>query len=326
MPVGATELELLFNELSVEGQFRDLAAFRQAIEQVMVIRSRLRRFGGDLYCHHGLVCRNVTKKATILQAAQGLDQSSRRVLLRWLRQHGPFWDEDRKHGGGDYMECTLNGNRIVTDTAVGEAAFGCFHGQDRGVVSIVPSAWQISPIPIRWYENSGHRSVEVSNYWDAESLESELRKIQPPPKSWKDVETRACRDCPDLVFAQNCFAELAGRPFHVGAANEILIRLNVLHQIKSCFDDRGKRTKRWNALFAKHFTGGKAWFTDSSPSERRKFRTKLEFPNPSRKGESLFCSWHGKVKTPPQYRIHFSWPITAAEPLYVVYVGPKLTK
>ena len=34
---------------------------------------------------------------------------------------------------------------------------------------------------------------------------------------------------------------------------------------------------------------------------------------------------HGKVKT-PQIRIHFSWPITASTPLYVVYVGYKITK
>ena len=39
----------------------------------------------------------------------------------------------------------------------------------------------------------------------------------------------------------------------------------------------------------------------------------------------LFCPWHGKVKS-PQYRIHFSWPTTATTPIYIVYVGPKLTK
>jgi len=51
----------------------------------------------------------------------------------------------------------------------------------------------------------------------------------------------------------------------------------------------------------------------------------MTFPDPDVQGETLFCSWHGKVKT-PQYRIHFSWPVTAASPVYVVYVGPKITK
>ena len=41
--------------------------------------------------------------------------------------------------------------------------------------------------------------------------------------------------------------------------------------------------------------------------------------------KTLFCPWHGKVQT-PQLRVHFSYPIRANEPLYIVYVGPKLTK
>ena len=103
------------------------------------------------------------------------------------------------------------------------------------------------------------------------------------------------------------------------------MRLIVLHELKNCFDEDGERTPAGHSLYQKHFTGDKAWFSDSSVTEKRNFRTELTFPNPSLPGESLFCTWHGKVKT-PQLRIHFSWPIRATEPLYVVYVGPKLTK
>jgi hypothetical protein len=78
-------------------------------------------------------------------------------------------------------------------------------------------------------------------------------------------------------------------------------------------------------LYAAHFVGEKAWLTDSSDAEKRQFRSELTFPNPEKSGQHLFCSWHGKVKT-PQLRIHFSWPIAANTPLYIVYVGPKITK
>lgn len=319
-------MELLFNELSIDGQFHDFAAFKSAIGQVMIIRSRMKQFGRDLYCHHDLASRIVTKEATIIQAAQRLDRNSRRVLLGWLRHQGPFWDEDRQHSGDDYLECLVNGEQIVTDTAVGEAAYSCFHGQDRGLVSVVPSAWQISPISIRWHRGTGQRSVEIRNYWEAGTLEADLRDIQPPPRSWQDVERRACRDCPDLVFTPHSFDRLAGHPFHVGVADRILILLNVLQEYKNCFDDYGKRTPHGDGLYQEHFTGSKAWFSDSSDSEKRKFRSELTFRNPSRPNAPLFCTWHGKVKTPPQYRIHFSWPIRASEPLYIVYIGPKLTK
>lgn len=42
-------------------------------------------------------------------------------------------------------------------------------------------------------------------------------------------------------------------------------------------------------------------------------------------GNPLECFWHGKIST-SYYRIHFSYPITHDEPLYIAYIGPKLTK
>jgi len=69
----------------------------------------------------------------------------------------------------------------------------------------------------------------------------------------------------------------------------------------------------------------KAWFSDSSDAEKNEFRTELTFKHPEIDGETLFCTMHDKVKT-PQIRIHFSWPVRADAPLYVVYVGQNITK
>jgi len=55
------------------------------------------------------------------------------------------------------------------------------------------------------------------------------------------------------------------------------------------------------------------------------FEDDLAFPIPDVPGESPFRPWHGKVKT-PQYRIQATSPVTGACPLYVVYVGPKITR
>ena len=51
----------------------------------------------------------------------------------------------------------------------------------------------------------------------------------------------------------------------------------------------------------------------------------MTFKHPTDASKTLFCPWHGKVQT-PQLRVHFSWPVRADEPLYIVYVGPKITK
>ena len=75
------------------------------------------------------------------QAVQALERNSRRALMLWLSRRGPFWEEAREHGGDDYLDCFQYRGRIVTDTAVGEAAFCTLHGLDRGLVSLIPSSW-----------------------------------------------------------------------------------------------------------------------------------------------------------------------------------------
>ena len=64
---------------------------------------------------------------------------------------------------------------------------------------------------------------------------------------------------------------------------------------------------------------------DPAEDEKVVFEEQLTFPHPERPRERLFCPWHGKVQT-PQMRIHYSDPIAGDRALYVVYVGPKITK
>jgi hypothetical protein len=71
--------------------------------------------------------------------------------------------------------------------------------------------------------------------------------------------------------------------------------------------------------------GDNAWFSDSSEAEKNEFEESLTFPHPVEPGQTLFCTWHGKVKT-QQIRIHFSWPVRWDTPLYILYVGPKITR
>ncbi|MBN1960904.1 MAG: hypothetical protein JW841_08150, partial [Deltaproteobacteria bacterium] len=84
-------------------------------------------------------------------------------------------------------------------------------------------------------------------------------------------------------------------------------------------------------IYQDFFTGKKggggrgALFSDSSDEEKNEFKNALTFNHPQKPHVKIFCPWHGKVQT-PKYRIHFSWPVRVNEPLYVVYIGEKLTK
>ena len=256
------------------------------------------------------------------QVVQGLSEAERKALMQWLVRSGPFWEDDRQHGPDDYLECK---GEVVTDTAVGEAAHHLFHGISCGLVSMNPSSWLFSPVPVEWHEGESTRSIGVPNYWDVQGLKIALDAASVSLASWRDLETVARRRCPDLTFSPNCFEPLRGHPFGTRAAQALLSRLAVLQDLKNCYDELGQRTLEGREMYTKHFTGQNAWFSDSSVTEKAVFRQSLTFPHPASAGETLSCTWHGKVKT-PQLRVHFSWPVNAATPLYVVYIGPKITK
>lgn len=266
---------------------------------------------------------------TMPKAVQALTLEERRALLQWFNQHGPFWEDMRNHRSDDWLEC--NGN-IVTDTAVGEAAWCCLHGIERDLVSLTPSNWLFSPVSVDLVSDTGaSKTVGVANHWDPAAIEAVLRAAAAPLASWKQLEALATARCTQITFAAGAFAPLNGYPFVLGAAQRLMFILETLNRFKSCFDADGQRTPEGHEIYQEFFTGKKgdggrgALFSDSSASEKRKFGAEMTFAHPADASKTLFCSWHGKVQT-PQLRVHFSSPVRADEPLFVVYVGPKITK
>lgn len=315
-------MELILNDCSLHGQFPDIAAFHAAIGRIMAMRETARQYGRDLQCHRGVTNARVSPELTFPQALKTLSKDRERSLMGWVTKFGPFWEDDRQHGSDDWLECQ---GELVTDTGVAEAAYCMFHGISRGLISLNPSSWLISPLLVDWNEAGEVRNVDVPNYWELDTLRAGLEASLPRPSSWQELEQRARSRYQALVFADDCFAPLIGYPFGAGVADRILLRLGVLNELKQSFSVRGARTPEGHALYQKYFMGDAAWFSDSSDTEKSDFRSQLTFGHPTNAGEWLFCTWHGKVKT-LQLRIHFSWPIRAGEQLYIVYVGPKITK
>ena len=241
--------------------------------------------------------------------------------MSWLTKTGPFWDDLRRHGGDDYLECRGD---VVTDSAVGEAAFRTLHDVECGLASVTPSDWDLSPVEVAWIRDEGidDRYAVLKNWRDAETIQREM----PPAtvSSWREVEQASADRFECLTFSGDCFTPLDDVPFAQGSADRVLVLLGILNRLALSYDSSGKRTAEGHRLYQDHFTGDRAAFSDSSDTEKetRRFRNKLTFPHPERKGETLFCPWHGKVSL-NTLRLHF---VGFREPVYVVYVGPKLTK
>ena len=116
-----------------------------------------------------------------------------------------------------------------------------------------------------------------------------------------------------------------GVPFAKSAADRFVALLNVLDRLAGAFNNEGTRDAEGHRIVSDFFTGDRAWFTDSSESEKRDFRHELTFVSPDNPSSPVFCPWHGKVSH-LTLRLHFSWPLAKGKSVHVVYAGPKITK
>lgn len=322
-------MELFANELSVAGQFRDAAVFREAFSRLMAMREVARSFDRDIRCHRKFQHIEPIAGITLRSAIQRMGADRVRSVRLWLERNGPFWDEERRHDEDDWLECR---GELVTGTAVGEAAYRVWESEECGLISARPGNWDYSPVAVTFGPNGtgDEDSLEIQNWREPETLRTHLDSLEPPANSWAAVEHAARRRYSALSFADPCFIPLRGVPFNRTSAQRVLHLLSVLDRFAVAFDSDGGRSAEGHRLYQQYFTGRtgrterRASFSDSSDSEKREFRARLTFPHPDAPGSTLFCPWHGKEQH-LLLRLHFSWPIRAGEPVYVVYVGRKLT-
>ena len=167
--------------------------------------------------------------------------------------------------------------------------------------------------------------VEVQNFWEPSTLKAALRDAEPPIESWQQLEKVCPSKFPLLRFTSRCFDQLKGKTFAPSVVNQILSRMKVLNELMDAVDSEGRRTQEGHRQYQKYFTGEKGWFSDSSDTEKREFKNKLTFRHPDKPDCFLFCTWHGKISN-QLLRIHFNWPVSPGESLYIVYIGAKITK
>ena len=322
--LAGVDMDLLANDLSIHRQFHDISSFRNAIAQLMAMRNAARRFGRGVYCNQAFLNVEAMPGVPIQQALGSLNSEERRAVMVWLTRCGPFWDDLREHGPDNWLECR---NEIVTDSAVGEAAFRTLHGVECGLVSVTPSDWDYSPVTVTWRrESGGDPHTDLDNWRNIVKLEEVLRDSAPPIRSWDDLREASTNRFESLIFAENCFNPLLeGVPFAKSSADRILVLLGILDRFARAFDAGGARTPKGQQIYQDYFTGDNALFSDSSEREKSDFRNELTFPCPGGCGKTLFCPWHAKVRR-SLLRLHFSWPIRCGKLVYVVYVGPKITK
>ena len=168
--------------------------------------------------------------------------------------------------------------------------------------------------------NNGETSVEASI---ALITDPDQTDVFTEIECWQDLLWVAERSLKNLTFSRSLLVYLQDQPFEAGLAKSIFSLLEVLDNLQTCFDDQGRRTSRGHEVIQDFFHGSNAKFSDESDVNKRKFQQELTFVGPD--GNTVFCPYHGKVKH-REFRVHFTWPVTAYDAVHIVYIGPKITK
>jgi len=212
---------------------------------------------------------------------------------------------------------------------LGEACRCQLLGREVASFSFIHNDFACTPLNIQhgWREpelNFGR--ITVRNFWQLDDLITVIESLKPEPTSWGAMLQEAQQRFTGLILSKDIEAVLRSHPFNSLIIRRLFELLGVLQQLVEESDDHGGLSEAGKELLNQHFCGAKAWFSASSTTEERQFEQELAFTDPCDSSQTLFCSWHGKIKT-PQYRIHFQWPRPKNQrEIKIVYIGPKITK
>ena len=315
-------MDLLFNECSLHGQFQDAKSFECSLDILMGMRNTAKKYNREILCHRQLMHSMITHDLSLPQIIGCIDKNKAAALRMWIGRTGPYWDDPRQHSSNDYFEYN---REVVTDTAIGECAYRLIVKCKAQLISITPSNWSTSPIEVTWHsDDQPSQGEHLVNHYTTETLETELKKADPPILSWEQMARTSQNKFDALHFSEDTFSPLSGTPFVFAAAQSMMDLLSVLNDFKKTHGLKG-RSPEGDKMYQTYFTGPRAWYSDSSDREKRDFKNEMSFCHPEIRKEKIFAPYHGKIQT-PQMRIHFSWPVTTATPLYILYIGDKITK
>jgi hypothetical protein len=312
---------IFLNDASLHGQFSAFPLFHESLKLIWNIRKTLQNKDHPLRVTKLIRTCYVTSTKTFNDFIGELPRDIRTQVLIWLDRDGPFWEDDCKHDPGEYLECS---GAVVTETGLGEAAHRIHKDKSKiAVVSFTPSSFESDPLLVLWKGlPKGDEEISVRNCWTAQHAERVASDCESIPRTWNELVEWGERSCKNLLLAPDISSQL-GIQFFSTVADRAVVLLTLLDKIVDSI--RRNDDAVFFELRRNWMEGGNARFTPSSNTELCEFASDLTFAHPET-GESVLCSWHGKIKT-PQFRIHFEWPLAeGSERLFVAYIGPKITK
>lgn len=315
----------LVHDHSLNGQYITATAFLSGIEELLRLRTEFSTIRDGLRCSRLIGDRPATQTQSFRQVVQSSsDRILRQQILQWVVSKGPFIDENSEVIDENYFEYK---GLDVTNEGAGEAARCKVNGLEATTFSFLGGGSDYSPLSIdHGLPEDRIGIIELVNIWNIEALRITSLAALPVAVNWKQAIEQARVRFPNLFFSQNLMDYLRRETFTFHLVEAIFSKLAKLQEFVESRNLDGTNSPETDRLIAAHFAGEKSWFTDESDTNKTKFKNQLTFTDPHENNSTIFCPFHGKIKT-PQYRIHFPWPLLKNEKqIRIVYIGPKITK
>jgi hypothetical protein len=309
-------MDFYLNELSLHSQFISADLFEDSLKAVLNCKEVINKFDHNLYINYSLHQSRVSAELTFKDAVFKLENNLKRYVANWINKAGPFLDDNLHDGNFTFNNTNINGSSLA------HAAFKNYNSSSTSELSFTPSNFNLSPLTVEWSTKTDKKSIDVLNFWGEDELQSFFAAQQPKIGSWESLLNYSKDNYTNLYFADNLLEILRPEPFSKAITERVMELLSVLNEFEGCL--KNKNIERINEIRSNYFMGENACFTDESQGNKRKFKKELTFKHPE-KQTRLFCPFHGKIKH-LYFRIHFNWPKKTSEKLYIVYIGPKITK
>ena len=318
-------MDYFFNELSLENCFVSQKDFEDYFLKFINLIYEFKPLLENLYTSQAIGNLKIYNDTSLHQSLMIIkDKDHRELSLKWLVDRIAYWESKRTNVEHDYFEYK---SKCITDYSLGEAA----RRQSIGIPTVTYSSnshaeFRYAKIEVmHGLKEEPLGNIFLENIYEADELKRKIRDSFPKPKTWKDYIEQLPKLFPNLVFSPDIIDYLKKEPIHpnvVKKSHELLYVLDLL--VKT--SENGSLNGKGMCLYKQHFVGERAWFTPESESNKRDFKEKLTFTDPSDSSKDLFCHFHGKINTPP-YRIYFEWKRPPGQrEIKVVYIGPKITK
>jgi hypothetical protein len=316
-------MEWILNDLSLKNKYATATDFFSDIEEIIKLRSSNRLINDNLMCPRSIGDIEVVNKKKFSQVVfTEAPRDLKQQIITWANKNGPFWCDRKTENENDYFE--YNGID-VTDSGLGECARKSVISQSVSSYSF-SGLYDSSPLPVQHgLPEDVIGTYDIDNLWTTDQLIESCRGAIPEPTNWGEAIEQLRDTYQKLIFSTCLLEQISTLPFNLTVLLRMKELCRVLEDYLASRNKEGEMTPKSHEILEQHFHGDKAWFSDESDDDARKFEKQLNFID-TRDDKKKLYRFHGKIKT-PQVRVYFEWPIQPEQKdIQVVYFGPKITK